>query len=148
MEHEKQGGDQSPDLASRLAFQEMKRARDGLQDLYERTGAILDRLDAVLGQSGIVFEKLDSPAAETVPELEKVPCRTCRRPIVFGVSVPVEGKGRKRIPLDPTPPTYRWTPEGWERANGRDVAEPVLVTHFATCPQASQHSKGERGTRG
>lgn len=52
-----------------------------------------------------------------------------------------------RVPLDPSPPVYRIATRGGRivgyRANGAEyaqAAEEHLVSHFATCPKASEFS--------
>ena len=64
------------------------------------------------------------------------PCTYCGRPIVWGV----DGNG-KRIPLDPRPPVYRvFHPQAGGRTCtlARDTS--AMVSHFATCPRASEAS--------
>lgn len=96
-------------------------------------------------------------------------CRTCSAPVIWAVSpagknLPLDAKlltagdpallqpapGAKRLPT-----YYRIQPEGDHR-NPRNLAyvispaemvgerkgERVYVSHFATCPQAAQHSRG------
>jgi hypothetical protein len=58
------------------------------------------------------------------------PCRQCGCPLVFA-----EGPNGKAIPLDTRSPTYWVTKDGKaERAEG------VFVSHFTTCPKASDFS--------
>lgn len=61
-------------------------------------------------------------------------CRGCGRPIVW-----IETPDGKRIPLDPKPPVYRVTSDG---RGERDRL--CMVSHFATCPQASDFSASNR----
>lgn len=67
-------------------------------------------------------------------------CKGCGAPIVWAVTS--EGK---RIPVDVRPPVYAVTeePDGSVRAV-RVAREGVKfgVSHFATCPKASDFSKG------
>lgn len=64
-------------------------------------------------------------------------CRGCGRPLVWGVD-PESGA---RIPLDPRPPVYRVIREdaSGDRLLKRD--REAMVSHFATCPEASRFSK-------
>ena len=65
------------------------------------------------------------------------PCSGCGKPIVWGV----DGVGH-RIPLDPTPPVYDTELfMGRVSANRRKSA---MVSHFATCPNANEFSRGKR----
>lgn len=67
-------------------------------------------------------------------------CKSCGKKIVW-IRTP-EGKA---IPLDPVPACYRITDgDDPDHVQGeRD--ENVLVSHFVTCPNASQHSKTKGG---
>lgn len=61
-------------------------------------------------------------------------CKGCGKAIVWGETV--DGK---RIPLDPRPPVYKIL------ATGRVVRDVTcMVSHFATCPHASQFSAGKK----
>lgn len=71
---------------------------------------------------------------ETIP-LEPTPCKGCGKLIHFAKTV--DGK---TVPLDPRPPVYAWTPDGWKRANGKNRPIKALVTHFATCARANDFS--------
>lgn len=65
--------------------------------------------------------------------LKQATCRGCGRPIIWGVT----GDGKK-IPLDPKPAVY-----GVVEDEGNALAtrmEGAMVTHFATCPKASDFS--------
>lgn len=71
-------------------------------------------------------------------DLPTKPCRYCGKQIVWAKQA--DGKW---IPLDPTPPIYqvvlRHDGEPWcERAADS------MVTHFATCPKASQASSDSK----
>lgn len=73
-------------------------------------------------------------------------CAGCKRPIVWGLL-----PDGTKVPLDPRPATYLILAPGAEhykiqRANGnKDKAQgQVMVSHFATCPQASTFSRGNR----
>ena len=59
-------------------------------------------------------------------------CKGCGKPIVWGITA--DGK---KIPLDPRPPIYRF--DGHDATRIERVMD-VYVTHFATCPKASQFS--------
>jgi hypothetical protein len=64
-------------------------------------------------------------------------CRTCKRPIVWAITAT-----GKRIPLDPEPVkggNLRLV-DGRALA-ARDEPGPRFVTHFATCPFASEHRR-------
>lgn len=60
-------------------------------------------------------------------------CKSCAKKIVF---ISVDGKV---IPVDAVAPVYRLVDDvsnlGWKRDRW------AFVSHFATCPQASTHSK-------
>lgn len=60
-------------------------------------------------------------------------CRACGAPLFFA-----KGPNGKLIPLDMKAPVYRLSPltETCERATD------CHVSHFCTCPKASQFSKG------
>lgn len=75
-------------------------------------------------------------------------CRGCGKRIVWGIS-----KDGKRIPLDPKPPVYdvlRITELDvhWPRVEMDTVPvvrnEEAYVSHFATCPNASDFSGKNR----
>ena len=69
------------------------------------------------------------------PKLKPAECKSCGKKILWALSH--EGK---RIPLDPTPPVYQvQVIEGQETMCIRRTS--VLVSHFATCPDATEHSK-------
>jgi len=67
-------------------------------------------------------------------------CRTCNAPILWAVTE----KG-KRMPLDaePTPGGNLIVVDGIARVPRIDDEVPFLqyLSHFTTCPQASQHRK-------
>ena len=72
--------------------------------------------------------------------MKTTPCKGCGKPIIWG-----ETLDGKRIPLDPRPPVYSCAEDVSPGANGRVIAGRmvgVAVTHFATCPRASDFSKG------
>lgn len=99
--------------------------------------------------------------------LKTVPCRGCGKPIIWGTT-----KDGKRIPLDPRAPVYVVNaleyppaPEDLEivhieRGNGKEppstafrwakgngaVVFAAYVSHFATCPKASDFSQHTRRT--
>lgn len=78
-------------------------------------------------------------AVSTVARFPESRCK-CGRPIVWAKNT----QSGKPIPLDPRPPTYVVTKEqdGGVLAHR---AETVMVSHFATCPMASQFSGRNRG---
>ena len=68
-------------------------------------------------------------------------CKGCHKPIVWGMTA----DGTK-VPLDPQPPVYavRQTErmaDGTVRILRLDKDE-AMVSHFSTCPNASQFSRG------
>lgn len=67
-------------------------------------------------------------------------CRGCGKKIVWAV-MNEDGK-IKRIPLDPSAPTYTEfvQPEGnfWARSG-------AMVNHFVTCPKANDFSASKKG---
>ena len=65
-------------------------------------------------------------------------CKTCGKAIVYADIVKADGTPGK-IPLDMVAPCYRIKSDGDVVVGER--AQDVRVSHFATCPQASQHSK-------
>lgn len=68
-------------------------------------------------------------------------CRSCGKKLVWG-----ETEDGKRIPLDSVAPVYQVVGDPLDHENPRVVrASGAYVTHFATCPNASEHSKS--GTR-
>ena len=84
----------------------------------------------------------------TLPGADEATCSGCGKRVLWILT-----KEGKRVPLDPTPPTYGLhvlndaadppTFE-WRRTNGKDVQEPVFVSHFATCTKANDFSWGGR----
>jgi hypothetical protein len=74
-----------------------------------------------------------------LPNIERTECKGCGRPIIWGIT-----EDGTRIPLDPKPPTYVLEFTGERGVKVRRVRS-VLVSHFATCPQASRFSGGGRG---
>ena len=71
--------------------------------------------------------------------LPTIQCRGCGKPIVFG-DLPTGGK----VPLDPKAPVYdvEGIIGGTVTATRRTEA---MVTHFATCPAASNFTKQKAG---
>ena len=68
--------------------------------------------------------------------MNRVPCRGCGRPIVFG-TLP----NGKRVPLDPSAPVYAVSEDGTcDRVQG------VMVSHFSTCSKANDFSASKRGS--
>lgn len=74
-------------------------------------------------------------------------CKSCGAPIFFAKNC----ENAKVVPLDLRPPVYRLDAGGNAlRANVaqkdlEDVTPGAYVSHFATCPNASQHSKRGKG---
>lgn len=70
-------------------------------------------------------------------------CRGCGAKIVWGR----DAKGTL-IPLDPKPPTYVKQERLLETAGASNAIEvarsDAMVSHFATCPNANQFSKGRK----
>lgn len=71
--------------------------------------------------------------------LRRSQCKGCGRPIVWGVTV--DGK---RIPLDPSAPTYRVCRADGDGTVEVERTEAVFVSHFATCSQADMFSGSHR----
>ena len=72
-------------------------------------------------------------------------CKSCGRKIVWMT----ERSTGKKIPLDDVAPCYSATPDhegqGLSTVNFTGERAPLArVTHFATCPQASSHSKSKK----
>ena len=78
------------------------------------------------------------------------PCKGCGKPIVWGVTA--DGK---RIPLDPRPVVYHAVEESEfenrvtctrvpEATNTAGTKTACYVSHFATCPKASEFGKGRK----
>lgn len=65
-------------------------------------------------------------------------CRGCGKSIVWG-----ETKDGKKIPLDPRPPVYSVRKDPLS-GTVLERALDCMVTHFATCPQASQFSASNK----
>jgi hypothetical protein len=62
-------------------------------------------------------------------------CRGCGKPIVWAVLV--DGK---KIPLDPRPPVYDQIGTAKDGSPMVQRARTCMVSHFATCPKASEFS--------
>ena len=58
-------------------------------------------------------------------------CRGCGKKIVWG-----ETPEGKKIPLDPSPPTYYYDDDSGECERTHNI----YVSHFATCPFANDFS--------
>jgi len=71
-------------------------------------------------------------------------CKGCGKEIVWGVTD--EGK---KIPLDPSAPVYYVSDEQIETPQGMtpkiERERQHMVSHFKTCPNAADFSKGRRG---
>lgn len=63
------------------------------------------------------------------------PCKGCGKPIVWG-----ETSEGKAIPLDPRPPVYRIMRHDLAGDPKVHRDKEAMVSHFATCPKASQFS--------
>lgn len=68
-------------------------------------------------------------------------CSTCGRQIVWGVNK----ETGKSVPIDMIPPVYAVHEEAGGSVTLVNLKKAAGVSHFATCPQASEHSKGGRG---
>ena len=69
-------------------------------------------------------------------------CSGCGKPIVWAEITKEDGT-RGRVPLDPRPACYLTTPDAGDRTIGvRDRT--AMVSHFATCPNASDFSGSKR----
>ena len=68
----------------------------------------------------------------------KVPCRGCGKPMIWA-----EDNEGKNIPLDPKPPVYELMGENRGKSLVRRHRQ-AFVSHFATCPDAAQFSKGRK----
>lgn len=72
--------------------------------------------------------------------MTEVPCRGCGGPIIWAIS-----PTGARIPLDARAPVYMvQTDQGSTRA----VRSTHYVSHFCTCPNASEFSGRSRGKAG
>lgn len=78
-----------------------------------------------------------------VPPTEDRRCRACGKALRF-VQVPKSGATDQwtTVPLDLAAPTYELLPDGTYR---RSVA--AFVSHFATCPKASEFSRKQSGAQ-
>ena len=72
-------------------------------------------------------------------------CKGCGKKIIWGVTP--EGK---KIPLDPSPPVYAVEVGAVLHTDGQFVrrASGFHVSHFATCPNANDFSKGRKPCQG
>ncbi len=68
------------------------------------------------------------------------PCKGCKKPIEWGL----ESGTSKKHPLDPRPPVYRILDRMTDGTVMVERDEYAMVTHFATCREAKQFSKGGR----
>lgn len=77
---------------------------------------------------------------KSLPEgLSTVPCKGCGKPIVWGLTP--EGK---RIPLDPRAPVYDYATTPAMDGASAFRNRVAMVTHFATCPKASEFSQSKK----
>ncbi len=70
--------------------------------------------------------------------MKKSPCKGCKKLIVWG-----ETATGGRIPLDPSPAVYTVGEDSQGNVTA-DRTHDHMVTHFATCPKASDFSGGKR----
>lgn len=72
-------------------------------------------------------------------------CRSCGKRVFWIVAA-----NGSRVPLDAVAPTYQLEVINdasdpprfrWVRVNEEDTQEPAFVNHFATCANASEHSR-------
>ena len=83
--------------------------------------------------------------------MKTTPCRGCGKPIVFGLT-----ENGKRIPLDPRPPVYQIVTDGdagppdivrlAQHFDASALRATAMVSHFATCPKASEFSASKKKT--
>lgn len=67
-------------------------------------------------------------------------CKGCGKTICWGTD-----ESGKRIPLDPVPPCYEADAATQAGGSGKcRRRHDVMVSHFATCPNASDFSGGKR----
>lgn len=67
-------------------------------------------------------------------------CRGCGKKIIWAVTV--DGK---KIPLDPTPPTYGAADDSEIHTDGQFIGRSrAMVSHFATCPKANDFSGSKK----
>lgn len=92
-------------------------------------------------------------------KLPTSPCRYCGKDIVWGAFYDTARRKEVRVPLDPTPPTYRvvvvqplellQSGTVIRRANGKQVTESgvdgVYVSHYATCTKLPEEKRARRG---
>jgi hypothetical protein len=81
-------------------------------------------------------------------ETPTTPCKTCGKPMVWGEYEKLDDAGKAtlvRVPLDPRAPVYRIVKHAADGTATIKRDHSAMVSHFSTCPQASQHSKGRRG---
>jgi len=74
--------------------------------------------------------------------MKTVPCKGCGKPIVFA-----KLKDGSYVPLDPKPPVYAvgdLEGIGGHGVVASRVPDTLMVTHFATCPEANRFSKGRK----
>lgn len=72
--------------------------------------------------------------------MKRSACKTCGRAIIWVSAPSTDGKSLVKVPLDAIAPTYRVLDADSEPAVAAR-ADDVFVSHFATCPQASEHSR-------
>ena len=86
---------------------------------------------------------MTTPGTKDQPQsFEKSVCRGCGRPIIWA-----ENENGKKIPLDATAPVYQVTEEKIDTENRRYAIKVQrsggYVSHFSTCPKASDFSKAK-----
>ena len=76
----------------------------------------------------------------TLPTLAESYCRGCGKLIVWGLT-----REGKRIPLDPRPPIYLLMDTGTDGVMVEKTEQHrYMVSHFATCPKASDFSASKK----
>ena len=69
------------------------------------------------------------------------PCKGCGKQIVWAFITRNGERTGKRVPLDPRPTIYTLRPNGFdaEEYEAKAILQVEgMVTHFATCPKASE----------
>ena len=76
--------------------------------------------------------------------MKTFPCKGCGKPIVWGQEI---GTGTK-IPLDPRAPVYAPIQENIDGTVRVARHAAAMVTHFATCPKATDFSRSKKPAGG